>query len=246
MDLHILLILAMIGLFVGLAKTAISGFGLLAVTLCVSIIPARESTGVMLMLLLVGDLFAIRIYKNFVEWKFIRSLLVPVAFGICIGAVFLAQSTDLELKKFIGWLVFVLVGTFVMSKLFPLSSKSMNLRLTHILGSILGTMSGFMSAVANAGGTPMSIYLFLRKNEKKIFMGNSAWFFFIVNLSKVPIVFFLNLLHLTYIRYLIIPLPFIFLGAFLGKRVLEKIDQNLFQNVTLFSSFLVGLRLIFS
>lgn len=246
MGLYFVLVLAIIGLFVGLSKTAISGFGLLAVTLCVSIIPARESTGVMLLLLLVGDFFAIKIYKNYVEWKLIRSLIVPVSIGICIGAIFLMKSTDLELKRFIGWIVIALVVSFVFSKVVPIQLKSRNTHLYHILGLFLGTLSGFMSAVANAGGTPMGIYLLIRKNEKKIFMGNSAWFFFILNLSKLPIVFILNLLNFESFQYLMIPLPFVFLGALLGKQILAKINQNIFQNLTLFSSFLVGLRLILS
>jgi uncharacterized membrane protein YfcA len=246
MELKIVLVLAIIGLFVGLAKTAIGGFGLLAVTLCVSILPARESTGIMLILLLIGDLFAIRMYRNFVDWKMMRFLIIPVAIGIVIGGFFLFRASDSSLKEFIGWIVVALVLIFVVSKKITNKLSHLSESTSTMLGLFLGMLSGFMSAVANAGGTPMSIYFFLRKNEKMIFLGNSAWFFFIVNLTKVPIIVVLSLLSIESLKYLIPAIPFIFLGAYLGRRIIQKIDQNLFQNVTLFFSLLVGIRLIFS
>jgi uncharacterized membrane protein YfcA len=35
------------------------------------------------------------------------------------------------------------------------------------------------------------------------------------------------------------------LGALLGKKIISRIDQQLFQNMTLVSAALVGLKLIF-
>jgi uncharacterized membrane protein YfcA len=36
------------------------------------------------------------------------------------------------------------------------------------------------------------------------------------------------------------------IGAFIGKRIISRIDQGLFQNITLISAAAVGLKLIFS
>ena len=47
-----------IGLLVGVSKTAIGGIGLLSAALIAQVMPAKESTGVLLILFLVGDLFA--------------------------------------------------------------------------------------------------------------------------------------------------------------------------------------------
>ena len=244
MDLHVALLLVVIGLFVGFAKTAIGGFGLLAVTIAVTIIPARESTGVMLLLLLIGDLFAIKIYKDYVEWKFIRYLVAPVSIGLIFGAVFLLFSSDSSLKKFIGYIVVLLTILYLLSQLISKNLEHLSSSKSKFIGLLFGITAGFMSAVANAGGTPMSIYMLLRKKEKKIFLGNSAWFFFIVNLSKIPIVLVLNLLSLQSLKYLLPAVPFIPIGAFVGRRIIEKMNQKFFQNITIFFSFLLGISLI--
>jgi uncharacterized membrane protein YfcA len=117
MSLILLIQMLGIGLLVGLAKTSISGLGLLCAVLMTAIIPARESTGVLLVLLIVGDLFAIGVYRKHVDWKFLRTLIKPVFVGLVIGALFLSQSTDESLKKAIGWVVLVLV------LIYPVSSR---------------------------------------------------------------------------------------------------------------------------
>ena len=101
-----------------------------------------------------------------------------------------------------------------------------------------------MSMVANSGGPPMSIYLLLRKNTVMKFMGNNAWLFFMVNLFKVPFVFALGLLNFQSVSYIIPALPLVPLGALLGRKVINKINQELFQKITLISAALAGLNLL--
>ena len=105
-------------------------------------------------------------------------------------------------------------------------------------------MTGFMSMVANSGGPPMSIYLLLRKNTVMKFMGNNAWLFFLVNLFKLPFVFALGLLDFNSLSYIVPALPLVPLGALLGRKVINKINQELFQNITLISAALAGLNLL--
>jgi uncharacterized membrane protein YfcA len=103
-----------------------------------------------------------------------------------------------------------------------------------------------MSMVANSGGTPMTIYLLLRKNSVLNFLGNSAWFFFFVNITKLPFTLALGLLNFNSLHYILPAIPMVAIGAFIGKRIISRIDQGLFQNITLISAAAVGLKLIFS
>ncbi|MSV50476.1 MAG: sulfite exporter TauE/SafE family protein, partial [Actinobacteria bacterium] len=54
MSISLILTLMLVGLLVGIAKTAIGGMGLVSAALLATILPAKESTGVLLILLLVG------------------------------------------------------------------------------------------------------------------------------------------------------------------------------------------------
>ncbi|MEI7798394.1 MAG: TSUP family transporter, partial [Actinomycetes bacterium] len=84
MSLALISSLALIGFMTGFSKTSIGGIGLVNAALLATILPAKESMGVMLILLIAGDLFAIGIYKKHVEWKMLRSLIWPIIFGIFV------------------------------------------------------------------------------------------------------------------------------------------------------------------
>ena len=60
--------LAVAGVLVGVAKTAINGVGSIAVVIFAAVLPARESTGAILPLLLCGDLIAVTWYRRHADW----------------------------------------------------------------------------------------------------------------------------------------------------------------------------------
>jgi len=234
-----------IGLLVGVSKTAIGGVGLLSAALIAQVMPAKESTGVLLILFLVGDLFAIGIYKKHVEWKFLKTLIFPVLCGFVVGAFYLFHSTDNSLKRTIGVVVVLLVVLFPVSQYWQKHNDDITIRYPRTLRVFLGSTAGFMSMIANSGGTPMSIYLLLRKNSVLNFLGNTAWFFFIINLAKLPFTFGLGLLDLKSLQYILPAVPMVAIGALIGRRFIAKIDLRMFQNITLISALAVGLKLIF-
>ena len=234
-----------IGLLVGVSKTAIGGVGLLSAALIAQVMPAKESTGVLLVLFLVGDLFAIGIYKKHVEWKFLKTLIFPVLCGFVVGAFYLFHSTDNSLKRTIGVVVVLLVVLFPVSQYWQKHNDDITIRYPRTLRVFLGSTAGFMSMIANSGGTPMSIYLLLRKNSVLNFLGNTAWFFFIINLAKLPFTFGLGLLDLKSLQYILPAVPMVAIGALIGRRFIAKIDLRMFQNITLVSALAVGLKLIF-
>ena len=234
-----------IGLLVGVSKTAIGGVGLLSAALIAQVMPAKESTGVLLVLFLVGDLFAIGIYKKHVEWKFLKTLIFPVLCGFVVGAFYLFHSTDNSLKRTIGVVVVLLVLLYPVSQYWQKHNDDITIRYPRTLRVFLGSTAGFMSMIANSGGTPMSIYLLLRKNSVLNFLGNTAWFFFIINLAKLPFTFGLGLLDLKSLQYILPAVPMVAIGALIGRRFIAKIDLRMFQNITLVSALAVGLKLIF-
>jgi len=244
MSLTLIALLFLIGFLTGLSKTAIGGIGLANAALLATVLPAKESTGVMLILLITGDLFAIGVYKKHVEWKMLQKLIWPVIVGVGIGAYFLNHSTDQSLRRTIGWIVLILVAFYPISQRLLSNKFDINNRFPKTIGKVFGSMAGFMSMVANAGGPPMSIYLLLRKNSVMNFLGNTAWFFFIINIFKLPFTLSLGLLDFGSFTYIFPAIPGVPIGALIGRRVVAKINQNLFQNLTLITAALAGINLI--
>ena len=133
-----MLLLVLIGFLIGLSKTAIGGIGMVNAALLATILPAKESTGVMLVLLITGDLFAIGVYKKHVEWQVLRKLIWPVIAGVIVGAYFLAHSTDQSLKKTIGWIVLILVALYPISQRLQKQDLDISLKYPKPLRIVLG------------------------------------------------------------------------------------------------------------
>lgn len=53
---------------VGISKTAVPGFNTVPVALFASILPAKTSTGALLILLMIGDIFALLAYRKHAHW----------------------------------------------------------------------------------------------------------------------------------------------------------------------------------
>ncbi|MER6050871.1 sulfite exporter TauE/SafE family protein [Streptomyces sp. NPDC001793] len=96
-------------LLVGFSKTAVSGVGALSVALFAAVLPARESTGVLLPLLLVGDVLAVRAYRGHADRAVLLRLLPSVAAGVLLGVVFVARTDDVVMRRTIGVLLLTMV-----------------------------------------------------------------------------------------------------------------------------------------
>jgi uncharacterized protein len=80
--------------------------------------------------------------------------------------------------------------------------------------------------------------------DKKSFIGTTAWFFFIINLSKFPLqVLVWKNINLNTLTIDILVLPAIALGAWLGiilvKRIPEKAYKWFVIVITVLSAFLI-------
>lgn len=231
------LVVAAAGLLVGISKTSIGGLGMVAVGMVALVMPTRDSTGAVLLLLLTGDLVAIWIYRKTVDWRLIGRLIVPVLVGIALGAVFLHFADDLVLRRTIGILLLgLLVLGFWRTKL-PAHGPAM--------AAGYGSLAGFTTMVANAGGAPMNLYLLAANYEKWRFIGTGAWFFFAVNALKLPISVGLGIVRVDTVALWATVAPVVLLGTWLGRIVIKRVDQKLFETLVTASVAVSALYLTF-
>ena len=106
-----------------------------------------------------------------------------------------------------------------------------------------GVLTGFSSTVANAASPVMSLYLLSKRLPKERFLGTTAWFFFFLNLAKVPIYAWYGLFtrqSLTFDALMILPIG---AGALAGRWIANHIDQRTFEIIIIGISFLATLAL---
>jgi uncharacterized membrane protein YfcA len=227
--------------FVGVSKTGIGGLGMLPVVIFAQIMPAKQATGIVLPLLCFGDLIAVASYRQHTRWQFLWKLFPWTAAGVVIGYFALGRIDDRQAKLMIGSIVLVLLVLHLAR------------RRKHVgegehgwwFAPTIGVLAGFTTLVANAAGPLMVIYLLAVRLPKMEFVGTGAVFFMLLNWFKIPFLVNLGLINAQSFSINLWLAPAVFLGAFLGKQILLKMDQRLFENLALILSALAGAKLLF-
>ncbi len=111
------------------------------------------------------------------------------------------------------------------------------------LEAAAGAGSGFMSMVANAGSL---IYLYLLRVRLPMltFLGTGAWYFFVVNLVKLPISVGLGLITSTTLVLTLVLSPVVAVGAVVGRVVVKRLTLAAFEWIVLVVTLLAALNLV--
>ncbi len=253
-------LLGVAAFFVGISKTALPGLATLSVAIFAAVIPAKESTAVILLLLLTGDLIAIWTYRHDAHWKTLRQLIPPVVVGIIVGSIFLNWADDLIMKRSIGWILIALtaitlVRTYSQNRRqAPKNSQtatttehaSFEIRTDHRAPRYLyGTLGGFTTMAANAGGPVMSLYFLWAGFPVLKFLGTQAWFFFIINLIKLPFSASIGLLNVSTLELDLVLVPLVVAGALIGRFLAKRMNQEIFEPIIIVLTIISSVYLVF-
>lgn len=231
-------LLGLAALIAGLGKTALPGSSTIAVVILASVLPARTSTAAMLLLFIVGDVFALIAYRRHADWRTLLRLAPAVVAGLLVGAVFLALSTDGIVRRTIGVILLAMIALTLWRRRRAAGSAvdadGVGPRASaRIAAAGYGTLAGFTTMVANSGGPVMSMYFLATRAPVKVFLGTSAWFFAIVNLTKVPFLAGIGLLTPEVLLLDLALAPMVVIGALIGIRIARRIPQRLFDRLVI-------------
>jgi hypothetical protein len=233
-------------LLTGVSKTGIPGMGILMTPLMVMAFPAeytRESTGILLGMLILGDLFAAAYYRRHAEWKHVLRLLPPAFLGIVAGWQAMGLVTDAQLQRIIGIIVLGMLGVNYWRT--RLRGEDAPIPGQWWFAALMGFIAGVTTMMANAAGPVMVIYLLAMRLPKFAFIGTSAWFFFAVNWLKVPFSANLDLMTWQSIRLDLMMLPLIALGAVAGILFLRRVPQKIFNDLVQILAAAAAVKLLF-
>ncbi len=71
---------------------------------------AKLSTGVLLPMLIIGDLMAVKLFGSQVQWPYFRRLLPPSFIGVVIGWWLLDKLSEATVRPLIGSIILVFAG----------------------------------------------------------------------------------------------------------------------------------------
>jgi uncharacterized membrane protein YfcA len=227
---------------VGFSKTGISGFMMPVIPVLASVFGGKESTGVILPLLIIGDVFALYYYNRHAKWQDIKKLLPWTFLGLVFGVIVGNYINDKQFKMVISISVLLCLFTLIYTEK---KGESLKIPKNRWFYALAGIITGFTSMIGNAAGPIFSVYLLTMNFKKNDFMGTTAWFFFLINLSKVPLqVLFWHNISFKAILFSVGMVPAIAIGAFFGMIMIKKINEKSFRYIIIGVTAIAAIRLL--
>ncbi|MFV0132526.1 sulfite exporter TauE/SafE family protein [Streptomyces sp. HMX87] len=239
--------LAFAALLVGFSKTAVSGANTVSLAIFAAVLPARASTGILLPVLIAGDVLAVLVYRRHAHWPTLWRLFPAVGVGVVVGTVFLAWAGDGAVRTSIGAILLLMAGVTVWRRRQADAAarpEAVTGRAGRAKARSYGVLGGFTTMVANAGGPVMSMYLLAAGFRKLGFLGTSAFFFLIVNVSKLPFSAGLGLIDARSLFLDAALVAFVVPGALLGRWAAHRMNQRLFERLVIAATVVGGLQLL--
>ena len=227
---------------IGTSKAGLKGMSIFNVTLMALAFGARQSTGLIIPLLLVGDVFAVIYYNRHAQWKYILRFLPWMVLGILIGVLVGKDLPEREFKWGMVVVIFISLGLLYWWD----RRKSTSTPSHWAFSSSMGIMAGICTMIGNLAGAFTNIFFLAMRLPKNEFVGTAAWLFFITNLFKLP--FHVLVWKTISAETLIINLkllPPILAGLFAGVFIVKKINERNYKRFILIVTAIGAIAILF-
>ena len=225
----------------GFSKSGMPGMGILIPTLAAMAMPARASTGFILPVLIEGDCVAVGYWMRKAAWPSLLRVLPWTALGIVAGYFLMGIISDAVFKPLLGAMILAIVGLDLIRRAAKVELRAES----RIVAAVIGILAGAFTMLANAAGPVMTIYLLSMRLSKDEFVGTGAWFYFIINLFKLPFSIALGLVTWSTLIIDLELLPLVLVGSLVGVLVMKKLPQKAFNIVAQVLAVVGGVKLFF-
>jgi len=227
---------------IGVSKSGFAGFGLLHVIIFAFLFGARDSTGVLLPMLIAGDIGAVLAFRQHARWEYIRRMMPPTMAGVVAAALVMARLDETMFRPVIGWIILALAALQICRMARPTWFTDM----PHAPGFAwaMGIGAGVATMLANAAGAIFALYCLAVALPKWELVGTTAWIFLLINIFKLPFSIGMGLVHRETLVLGAALVPAIVAGLFIGGWLTERISQRLFESCLLAFAGISALRLI--
>jgi len=226
----------------GISKSGLGGgLGQLSVPVMAMFISPVAAAAIMLPILCTIDLFNLWNYRR--DWH--RSnvaVMVPGALvGIGIGALTFNYVNDNAIRLLLGVITLVFAFSYFVQR----KPTDAGTGRGKALGLFCGTLAGFTSFVAHAGGGPVKFFMLPQRLSPRIFVGTHVVFFFIVNQLKIWPYLWLGQFSTANLGTSLLLLPAVPVGVWIGWRMIKVIEPEMFHKICYILLFVAGVKLVY-
>ena len=218
-------VIAFLGLMIGFAKGGFGGLGALLTPLLALVLPVALAVGVLLPMLMVGDVFALYMYWKEWDLELVKRMLPAGIVGALAGTFLLSSMPPDGLRILLGVFVLIVVAYKFLSD--RIQAIRYEPRPWH--APTAGLLAGVASGMFNSGGPAFSSYLLLQKLRARPFIATSAIFFALLNLIKVPGFLYTGVLDVPLLLSLWWVFPFIPVGIWVARMALTRVSPSVFE-----------------
>jgi uncharacterized protein len=229
-------------LLVGVAKAGLNSISIINVTLLAMVFGSKISTGILLPMLIVGDILAVIYYKRHVNWQALLRLSPYVIVGILLGVWIGRDLNEAVFKKMMASIVLIMVLGMIYLEYKPLK----NVPKSPLFSGFMGIGTGFTSMVGNQASGFATTYLMSMNLSKLHFIGTNAWLFLFINLFKLPFhIFSWHTINRSSIGINCPLFPFQIIGFYSGVYIVKQINDVRYRKVILWLTVFAALFVFF-
>jgi uncharacterized protein len=235
-------LLFLCAMLMGLSKVGVPGVSMFVVPIFAIIFGGKSSTGILLPILMMADWFGVGYYHRHAKWKYLWKLFPWAFIGIGIALWVGEIINDVWFKNIIAILIFICIGLMLWKD----RQKNFNFFPdSWWFAASMGILGGFATMIGNVAGPIFAIYLLAMHLPKNNFIGTTAWFFLIINLTKFPLhIFIWDTIKWNTLKLDLMLLPGIALGAFLGIWLVKKIPDKTYRTFVIIVTSISALLLL--
>lgn len=228
-------------MLIGMSKTGVPGVSMIVVPTLALIFGGKQSTGILLPILITADVFAVIYYHRHAKWNHLVRALPWAVAGLFLALWIGNLVNDEQFKRIIAVTVFVSIALMIWK---DYGYKKEFTPDKWWFAASMGIVGGFATMIGNVAGPIFAIYLLAMHLDKNSFIGTTAWFFFIINVTKFPLQAFVwKNIGLNTLAIDLIVMPAIFLGGLLGIYIVKRIPEKAYKwfviIITVLSAFLI-------
>lgn len=228
---------------IGVEKGGLKGLSMIAVSLYAIALGGKASAGLLLLLFMLADVFAVRYYYQEAQAKLIKQLLGPAIIGLVVGGVIGNMIDDTLFKNIMAMIILSCLGLMAWPR-FAVASGTEENTFAPIL---IGVLAGFGTMIANVSSPILAIYLLALQLPKKQFIGTIVWFFFIINFLKLPFhIWSWQTITWATCGTALLAIPLIALGFGMGLWLIKRISEQRFRYLIIGVTLIAAVRLLLS
>ena len=222
---------AFLGAFLlGTSKAGLKGIGVVIVTIMAIVFGGKQSTGVLIPMMIAADIFAVIYYHRHTQWKYLGKLLPSMVVGVLLGVWFGNDISDELFKQ----LMAILILGIVVFMIYMERKKAKKIPKSRVFSNGMGLLAGFTSMIGNLAGSFSNIYFLAMRLPKNEFIGTAAWLFFIINVFKLPFhIFVWKTVSIESLKLNLILVPGVILGFFIGVKIVKLINNQVYRKFIL-------------